>query len=81
MAVRYHIYCHPYSFSPPADDTYLPLHVGRASAEDLGYLGDDTGDNISLINCFYGELTGLYWIWKNYHSSDYAGLCHYRRYF
>ena len=68
-------------FSPPADDTYLPLHVGRASAEDLGYLGDDTGDNISLINCFYGELTGLYWIWKNYHSSDYAGLCHYRRYF
>lgn len=68
-------------FSPPADDTYVPLHVGRAAGNDLGYLGDDTGDNISLINCFYGELTGLYWIWKNYHSSDYVGLCHYRRYF
>lgn len=69
------------AFTPPGDKTYLPLHVGRAAGEDLGYLGDDTGDNISLINCYYGELTGLYWIWKNYHQADYVGLCHYRRYF
>lgn len=68
-------------FDPPADPIYLPLHVGRAASRDLGYPGDDTGDNISLINCYYGELTGLYWIWKNYNQSDYVGLCHYRRYF
>lgn len=68
-------------FSPPSDSTYVPLHVGRAASQDLGYLGDDTGDNISLINCYYGELTGLYWIWKNFTQSDYVGLCHYRRYF
>lgn len=68
-------------FDPPSDPMYIPLHVGRASSDDLGYLGDDTGDHISLINCFYSELTGLYWIWKNYSSADYVGLCHYRRYF
>lgn len=69
------------AFHPPSDPTYIPLHVGRAGSEDLGYPGDDTGDNISLINCYYGELTGLYWIWKNYQIADYVGLCHYRRYF
>ena len=47
---------------------------------DLGYPGDDTGDNISALNCYYSELTGFYWIWKNYHEADYVGTCHYRRY-
>ena len=40
-------------FNPPSDDTYIPLHVGRACAADLGYMGDDTGDNISKLNCYY----------------------------
>ena len=69
------------SFQPPEDPVYIPLHVGRSQSEDLGYLGDNTGDNISDLNCYYSELTGLYWIWKNYFASDYVGLCHYRRYF
>jgi glycosyltransferase involved in cell wall biosynthesis len=68
-------------FSLPDDTIYQPIHVGRAAGGDLGYPGDDTGDNISALNKYYGELTGLYWIWKNYHASDYVGLCHYRRYF
>lgn len=67
-------------FDEPRDKNYIPLHVGRAASADLGYLGDDTGENISLMNCYYSELTGIYWIWKNYHSSDYVGVCHYRRY-
>lgn len=68
------------SFDVPEDNLYLPLHVGRNQADDLGYLGDNTGDNISIKNCYYSELTGLYWIWKNYHKSQYVGTCHYRRY-
>lgn len=31
----------------------------------MGYIGDNTGDNISLRNPNYCELTGLYWAWKN----------------
>lgn len=64
----------------PDDDVYLPIHVGREGKADLGYIGDNTGDNISAKNANYCELTGLYWAWKNL-KCDYIGLCHYRRYF
>ncbi len=67
-------------FEQVKDPMYIPLHVGRQNAQDLGYLGDHTGDNISSLNCFYSELTGIYWLWKNYRESDYIGVCHYRRY-
>lgn len=68
-------------FDPPQDAVYVPLHVGRARGTDLGYLGDDTGDAISELNPYYGELTGVYWLWKNYKDTDIIGICHYRRYF
>ena len=64
----------------PSDDMYLPLHVGKLGKEELGYQGDDTGDNISAKNPNYCELTGLYWAWKNL-PNDYLGLIHYRRFF
>lgn len=62
------------------DDIYKTLHVGRALSGDLGYQGDNTGDNISSENKSYCELTGLYWLWKN-HECDIIGICHYRRFF
>lgn len=62
------------------DDMYIPLHVGREGKEDFGYLGDNTGEHISSKNNNYCELTGLYWLWKNFHC-DVIGICHYRRYF
>lgn len=68
-------------FPEPEDGIYIPLHVGRKSANDLGYMGDDTGDNISELNWLYGELTGLYWVWKQETEADIIGICHYRRYF
>lgn len=68
-------------FTPPQDPIYVPLQVGRALKPDYGYTGDHTGDNISMKNPYYSELTGLYWIWKNSMDTDYIGLCHYRRYF
>jgi hypothetical protein len=68
-------------FSPPQDAAYIPLHVGKAGKEDLGYPGDDTGENISDLNCYYGELTGLYWLWQNLDYDGNIGVCHYRRFF
>ncbi len=65
-----------------ATPPYMPIHVGKAlSTRDLGYVGDDTGDNISAKNPNYCEVTALYWAWKNLKDYDYIGLNHYRRYF
>ena len=38
-------------FEVPQDKMYQPLQVGREEKEDLGYLCDNTGDNISAENC------------------------------
>ncbi len=65
----------------PENESFLPVFVGSAlSTEDLPYQRDDEGENISLKNRSYCELTGMYWAYKNLRS-DYIGLCHYRRYF
>ncbi len=69
------------NFIMPQDkELYLPVHVGCEGKKDLGFQGDNTGDNISVLNPYYCELTGLYWAWKNL-ECDYLGLAHYRRYF
>lgn len=64
----------------PSDEMYLPLHVGKLGKQNLGYQGDDSGENISSKNSSFCELTGLYWAWKNL-PNDYLGLIHYRRFF
>ena len=61
-------------------DGYKLIHAGRALGEDLGYPGDDTGDNISNLNHDINEMTALYWLWKNTHHAI-IGLSHYRRFF
>ena len=66
-------------FKEPSDPIYVPLQVGRACGEDLGYPGDDTGDTISAKNCYYGELTGVYRVWKNVRTQNPVGISHYRR--
>ncbi|EAL8878176.1 DUF4422 domain-containing protein, partial [Campylobacter jejuni] len=82
------------------DDILTPIHLGRAlvtecskdgemAKEDFEWMcenmiGDDTGDNISYLNRYFCELTGIYWAWKNYDklgSPDYIGFMHYRRIF
>lgn len=79
MNIRIIVAAHkPYQM--PKDNIYLPLHVGHAGKPDIGFQGDDTGENISTKNANYCELTGLYWAWKNL-DADYIGLAHYRRYF
>lgn len=34
-------------YQMPKDDMYLPIHGGKEEKNNLGYVGDDTGDNIS----------------------------------
>lgn len=81
MSVAVFVMTHK-KYPEPADPVYHTLQVGRASGDrSLPYEGDDTGENISEKNWLFGELTGIYWIWKNYRESDYIGVCHYRRYF
>lgn len=80
MSVKIFVMTHK-KFDVPSDPAYIPLHVGREGKEDLGYLGDNTGENISEKNCYYSELTGLYWAAHNVTDGDYFGLCHYRRFF
>ena len=68
----------------PEDEMYIPVQVncaanGHFKGEDERYAFDDTGDNISVKNPYYCELTALYWGWKN-RPCDYMGLVHYRRY-
>lgn len=64
----------------PDDPVYLPVQMGHAIHPDIGYIGDDTGENISDKNRNYCELTGLYWAVHNI-DADFIGIVHYRRYF
>lgn len=75
------------NYQMPEDEMYVPLHVGAEGKFDedgnpleLGYIKDNTGDNISEKNSEFCELTGLYWAWKNL-KAEYIGLAHYRRHF
>jgi hypothetical protein len=67
-------------YRQPADSIYTPVHAGKKGKTSIGFIGDDTGDNISGKNPNYCELTVLYWGWKNV-NVDFLGLVHYRRHF
>ena len=68
-------------YKMPEDKMYIPVQVGAEGKEKIeGYQPDNVGENISIKNPYFCELTGLYWAWKNM-DSDYIGLVHYRRHF
>ena len=57
------------------------IQVGAGLTDQrIADIVDSVGDNISLQNANYCELTALYWLWKNC-KDDYIGLSHYRRRF
>ncbi len=78
--IKLFVCCHQPT-SVPEHPLLVPIQVGAALAEEHfpGFLYDDTGENISLKNRSYCELTAQYWAWKNV-DADYYGFFHYRRY-
>jgi len=67
----------------PTDKIYQPVFVGASLKTDMpeGYIGDNTGKNISECNPHFNELTALYWAKYNLQNENVIGLMHYRRYF
>ena len=64
------------------NEVMTPLQCGAAvNDKDVCKLKDNTGDNISQLNPYYVENTGLYWIWKNVKDAKYKGQTQYRRRF
>lgn len=80
MKIKNYIIAHK-NFKVPNIEGYIPIQVGAEGKQDLGFIKDNSGDNISAKNPNYCELTGMYWIWKNDKDSDIIGISHYRRYF
>ena len=60
---------------------YIPVGLGKDILSNE-FLRDNTGDNISGKNPFYGEYTFHYWIWKNeliHFDNSWIGFCQYRK--
>lgn len=62
----------------PGGDCYLPIHVGCAGKQSIGFQGDDTGDNISAkktrITAAHRALLGV----EEPAGRLHRGLVHYR---
>lgn len=72
--------CYHKPYQQIESEIIIPIHVGKAlSNQDLGFVCDNTEDNISEKNPYFCELTATYWIWKNV-KADIVGLFHYRRF-
>ena len=60
----------------------IPLGLGPNSFPS-NWIDEKKGRNKSHLNKYFGEITGLYWIWKNQLSdmskNDMIGICHYRK--
>ena len=62
---------------------YVPVGLGN-NEFNKKWLRDNSGDNISEKNSFYGEYTFHYWFWKNklieISEDTWIGFCSYRRF-
>lgn len=65
-------------------NVFHPLFLlGETIKLDTEAFQDNTGINIANKNKTHGELTGYYWIWKNYLATtnvEYIGFCQFQRF-
>ena len=57
-----------------SNEIWTPLQVGvenHGKITEYGGCYDNEGDNISIWNPNFAELTGLYWIWSNLTGKKY----------
>ena len=62
---------------------YIPVGLGGGNFNSE-WIRDNTENNISIKNSWYGENTFYYWLWKNNlkknFDAEWTGFCHYRRF-
>ena len=61
---------------------YIPVGLGEKNFSS-DWKRDNTGENISHKNKYYGEYTFHYWLWKNYLEridNEWIGFCQYRKF-
>lgn len=79
---KIYVSTHKNFFIPKLPSGYQLIHAGKKIFnDDLGFQGDDTGDNVSELNVQINELSAIYWVWKNAPHVDYIGFASYRRFF
>ncbi|HJO77375.1 MAG TPA: DUF4422 domain-containing protein [Pelagibacteraceae bacterium] len=83
--VNLEIYCTALQYLNVLDKlpSYIkPLGLGNNNYPDH-WLKENNGENISNLNKYYGEVSGIFWIWKNRLNdkgkNDWIGNCHYRK--
>ena len=83
---NFHMYClslNENDYSNIKKLNYIPVGLGRQNFNP-NWLRDNTEDNISDKNNFYGEYTFHYWLWKNQlkniNDDTWIGFCAYRRF-
>jgi hypothetical protein len=77
--VQFYSLCFPNKPAKLRMPKQIDLMLGAAlhGVYDSAYSHDDTDDNISSMNYWFGQTTGIYWVYKN-SNEDYVGLCTYR---
>lgn len=65
-------------------NVFQPILTSQINWENAPeIIKDNTGINIAEHNKNYAELSGHYWVWKNFlpiTNAEYIGFCHYRRF-
>ncbi len=86
LFIKDNLFCYINSGRDLLDDKELSGFITKSEKQWLidNTVGDNTGDNISILNDYFNQLCSIYWFWKNYedlNNLEYIGSMQYRRRF